>query len=695
MEISMYEQLQPIFKAWFVDFTTRVNKYLRKYNVPLTCISPLDLTLDDVNAYMTAGGPPQIYDNEIESAVIMLVKTTDINPLFRPANGLYSAVNAVQGGKNGSCIIFLWLKRLWCHLHGQDCEFLYVCPGDTTIEEMTVLTYHKLVKWLQVINLKNSSNDIKNYGFLITNGDSDNAIAKDGGFKPHIWSMTNKASLKHNIIERMNAFASQGKTLVTIWDETHVQENKLSIADAIFGVEVRQRFANQNHQILFVSATPFTYHWSKYVEPIYLKLGPTYTGFNMINGHIIDSDVAIVTPYICCFDDLQGADLIPIYPKAAFSVKALAKCGREYGIDWQDLGVSNCETYFTLMMQRINRIFRHYVNLGKTGFCARFINNDEHTQKIIVEIQKEFGGKIRIIKYTQEMSYKDLQEMISHCVQNKIMFIIVVTAKGRMSNRFPKAVQVFMDYTWKYSTAAAMIQGLAGRAAIYGEPRTVILSAHNKKLLDVYVNSKGKEYKLKPHARAIKDKEKIYQNLSFYVRDAKSKILFDNVSRILGKIVAKQCARIRDEGGRPRGQWVPFDTLLPPSVMQHLEKLYACHLLRLDEIPTYYAKDVAESGDDTSYRYNNTLDPDKVFVAFRTNDSNGLRSARSEKQTNSMKQSLGKKRGIEPHISIDVKTGKITHIDLALASPLKVQIGENPEALPTSIFDNHFPKKAQ
>lgn len=695
----MYEALQPVFQQWFVDFSARVNKYLKKYNVPLVCLPPSELTLEEVSAYMTAGGPPQIHDNEIESAVIMLVKTTDINSLFRLANGLYSAVNAVQGGKNGACILFLWLKRLWCHLHGQDCEFLYVCPGDTTIEEMTTDTYHKFVGWLQKIDLKNSSDDIKNYGFLIANGDSDNGAGKHGGFKPHIWSMTSKVSLRREIIERTNSLTSQGKILVTIWDETHVQENKKSIADAIFGVEVRQKFARQNHQILFVSATPFTYHWSKYVEPIYLKLGKTYTGFNMINGHNVDPDVPIVTPHIYSFDEFQGSDLIPLYPRAAFSPKALMKCAKEYNICWRTFGVSNCEDYFNLMMKRINCIFRHLAAEGKSGFCARFINDDPYTDKIVAKINEEFGGKLVVLKYTQKMGYKELREQISHCTQNKRMFLIVVTAKGRMSNRFPKEVQIFMDFTWKYSTAAAMIQGLAGRSAIYGERRTIILSAHNKQLLDIYVKTLGKEYK-KPHLRAQRNKSKTCQNISFQATDANAAILFKNASLVLGKIIAKQCARIRREkAGRPRGQWVPFDVIFPSFVMNALENQYGCKLLRLNEIPSYYTDAVAKKGDDTTYKYNNKRSPHEIFVAFRLDDtdgSNGLRSAaRSEKKSNSMKQSAGKLRGIEPHFSIDRDTGRITHIDLALREPLKVRISENPEALPKSIFDEHFERKAQ
>lgn len=693
----MYEQLQPIFQAWFVDFTARVNKYLKKYDVPLITTPPTELTLGEVSEYTTAGGPPQIYDNEIESAVIMLVKTTDINNHFRPANGLYSAVNAVQGGKNGACILFLWLKRLWCLLHGEDCEFLYVCPGDKTIEEMTEDTYLKFIMWLQIIDLKNSRDDVKNYGYLIVNGDSDKGIhPKNHGFKPQIWSMTSKVSLRQGIIERMNLLTNQGKILVTIWDEAHVQENKKSIADCIFGEEVRQRFARQNHQIIFVSATPFTYHWSKYVEPIYLKLGETYTGFNCINGHNVDPDVPIVTPHLYSFDEFQGADLIPLYPRAAFSPKALMKCAKEYEIDWQAFGVTNCESYFDLMMKRINCIFRHFAAEGKYGFCARFINDDILTDKIVAKIQKEFGGKLVIIKYTQQMSYRELRRQISHCAQNKMMFLMVVTAKGRMSNRFPKEVQIFMDFTWKYTTAAAMIQGLAGRSAIYGERRTVILSAHNKLLLDTYVNSKGKEYKLKPHLRAQRNKSKIYQNISFQANDHNAAILFQNASLVLGKIITKQCARIRREKkGRPRGQWVPFDVILPAFIMNALEIQYGCQLLRLNEVPSYYKDEVVKKGNDISYKYNNQRSPHEIFIAFRLDDTNGLRSARSEKKSNSMKQSTGKLRGIEIHVSIDVNTGRITHIDLALREPLKVRIGENPEALPKSIFDEHFQRKAQ
>jgi len=696
----MYDELKPIFEKWFVSFTERVNKYLKKYNVPLLTMPPSELTTDEVSIYMTAGGPPEIHDNEIESAVLMLVKTTGINTLFKPANGLYSAVNAVQGGKNGSCILFLWLKRMWHDLHKQDCEFLYVCPGDTTIEEMTADTYHKFVKWLQRVDMKNSSNEIRNYGHVIQNGDSDKGSGKNGGFKPHIWSMTNKASLKREIIERMNSLTKQGKTLITIWDEAHVQENKLSIADAIFGVEVRQKFANQNHQIIFVSATPFTYHWSKYVEPIYLKLGLKYTGFNMINGHHVDVDVAIVTPHIYSFDDLQGSDLIPLYPKAAFSHKALEKIGDTYGIDWADFGVKDCNTYFTLLMKRINRIFRHYVTLGKSGFCARFINNDECTDKIVAKVKEEFGGKLCVIKYTQQMSYKELREQISHCAQNKIMFLIVVTAKGRMSNRFPKEVQIFMDFTWRYSTAAAMIQGLAGRAAIYGEPRTVVLSAHNKKLLDTYVRTLGKEYKLKPHSRALRNKAYERKFISFVASDPKAAILFRNASLVLGKTVAKQAAEIRAKRkSRPRGVWVPFDLLFSKIVMQCLESQYGCRLLRLDEVPSYYLSEIAKGKDAVSYKYNN-VQPRKpgvkneVFIAFRKT-TNGLRSARTDKATNSVKQSEGKRRGIEPHISFDIQTGKILHIDLALAEPLVISTGSNPEAQTESIFGGHFEKKVK
>lgn len=716
--MNFAEAQKPLYEDWFRNISERLNRFLAKYSVPLTVKPPQDLTLEEVNAFITAGGPPQIFDNEIESAVLMLVKTTDINNgLFVPnQSNLYSAVNATQGGKNGSCVLYIILKRLWCHLHGQDCEFLYVCPGDTTIEEMTRDTYIKIVGFIRMLEFQNSVNS-GNYTTLMKHGHSDNA--EGSSYKPHIWSMTNKRTLRSEIVARMDSLTAKGKILITIWDEAHIAENKESIADYIFGDEIRQRFARQNHQLIFVSATPYTYHWSKYVEPIYLKLGSTYTGFNFIHGREVDPDVPIVTPNIMFFDEFQEVGkVIPLYPKAAWSPKALRKIGEEYGIVWSDFGVKDCKNYFNVMMDRITGIFRHYLKSGVHGFCVRFINNDDHTLEINERLRAEFKDeKVCIIKYTQDKKYSELLREITHCVQSKLMFIIVVTAKGRCSNRFPNDVQVFMDFTWKYSTGASMIQGFPGRASSYGTPRTIILSGNNYDLLMAYVRSKGKinAVKLKPHLRAVCNKVWERKFLPLRADDARAEIMFKHASRVLGRVIKQQCADMKEferSGGkrgrsRPRGQWVPFETIFPQIIMQALEAKYGCRLLKLNQVPVFYA-DIAQQKGRTSYMYNN-LKPkyhggprvatNEVFIAFRKNDTNGLRSlataaAVEGKQTNSIKQSEEKNRGIEPHISFNKDTGKITHIDLALYETLKVNVGANPEAQELSMFDDHFERKA-
>ncbi len=718
---------------WYTDVCDKFNAMFKKHGLPLSAIAP-KITEDEVRRLCTQI-PPEIHSNEIESAVLLLIKTTfghvdraiDRNlapynaalirrniltkPVADQQKGMFAAIGAVQSGKNGSCVLYILLKRLWYRLHGQHCEFLYVCPGDTTIQQMTATTYHLMIHFLKMIIFKNSVHQAT-YEELVKDGESDEN--EHGCYAPQIWSMTSKREIKTKLKDRIKNLTAQGKTLITVWDETHYAENEGSIAAQIFGPEIKREVVNNNHQIIFVSATPFTYICSDWIEKIYLKLGPGYVGFNFFNGVIIDKGVPIVTPIIESFPMLQrrlGLAVVPLLPKMAYSSKLFNKVYKKDDSLFVN-GIETAKEYQPVLVEQICTILAHYKKEGKTGICTRLVCNNEQSDWLLdemkTELEKKIKEKVAIIKYYRGMEYKELLTQIDACVNMGRFFIIAVSAKGRMSNRFPKSVEVFIDFTKTYSSATALVQGLVGRAAGYFGQRIVVLSEDNYDILQTYIKTFGRAYKkengraIAPHIRATQNGMEFKKYWAFTDEDEKAKPLFDIINIAFGRDIRWQAAQIRlKRKSRPTGRWVAPQVVFPEPILAAIEKSYdykGFRILRPGEIPKYFEKEYqdADASKKDTFRFQIGKRKNKglIFFAFRTmkEDTAVIGRVRSSRKTTSIKQSGAKARGIEPHIHFD-RMGNIKCIELALYE----QIYTNPDApiiaKPASMFNNHFLQK--
>lgn len=667
MNFNKIERRREDLDNYYNDLCEIFNAF-KECGINLTAISP-ELTDEEVEDCLYRE-EPEIHDNEIESALLMLIHAK---------SNLIQAILAVQGGKTTAMILYIMLARISHHLKGEKCGHFYLVPGDKGIEEMTIASYEKVTNFLDKITFSDGINQCS-YRDVENNAYEERGMGayNNGTFNPLVYPMTNKKENIEYIKERMATATKFGVKLIILWDESHYAENKKSVAEQILGEDVYKTARDGGHQIVLISATPYPWIGVDKAQKIPLKLGKDYVGFNFIGGKKIDDDIDVITPDIRPFPGDT-----PLVPKAAFHSKTFIGLKRKY--KEQLVNVNSASQYLQVFASETAKLIKSQV--GKSGFICRFICNNEKTKVIINAMESQLEDFI-VIPYLESMTYNEMQKQIKNAKKLKKSFVICVSGKARMSNRFPKEVQVFIDFTQKYSTVTAAIQGLPGRASGYCGRRIVFVTKYNYDELMKCISSLGADGFKKKHSRT-RASQRLSKRVSFRFNsdDERAKPLFQSLVTALGSYIQKQ---VNQNKKRPRGMWVSKDVIL--NIYPDLAENYGYEsnfLLQENELPEFTPKELSEKLREKYVNESNSeeevlkrvqqsymlhIKEGKIFVAFRATDDggvikgNGMRSAREEKlKSTSIRQDLKKMRGQEPHMHINMKTGEPVAIELPIS----------------------------
>lgn len=646
-----------VLEHYYKSLCSNLNKYFQNYNVRLKAIEP-QLTDDDVE-YLTDHELPSIHINEIESALILLTEVEE------PLN---QAILGVQGGKTTSMILYIILKIIMCQLENIKCDYVYLTPGDKSISEMTEEDFNNISRFIGKITFTNNKSKKCSY-CDITNERYSLHTDKNGCFDSSIIPLTNNVENIEKATNRMQSATKNNTKLILAWDESHHAENNNSIADRIitkgFGPDFYKAAVEGGHKLVMFSATPYPWSNTEKVKKIFLKHSENYIGFNFFEGKVIDESVKVCTPKIVPFPNN-----IPINPDAAFDINKFKKLKNDYVLD----EISSPEEYFLELIKEISNLIKLEIKNGTTGFLSRFICDNKKTAKIIQELKKCLPD-LTFIEYFGEVKYGKMIKKIKELKHAKLKFIICVSNRARMSNRFPKEVEVFIDVTKKYTTATSAIQGLAGRACNNdGIVRKVYVSQDNHKEFEEFIKTKGIKGFPQKHSRTKTNRNNKPSQFHHFLKEDKCKILFDVLNRAFGGNLKhlKQQQKLR---GHPVLGKDIF------SLYPYLEDIYnlpkGC-LLMPGQIPIFVNPLELEDDELKSYMFtmrNETgvvsHDGQYIFAAIRTTEHNRPKDKRkinTEMAIDGRKE-IREVRGVEIHVKINKETREIERISLPLFKP--------------------------
>lgn len=614
-----------------------------------------------------------LHENEIESAFRLLKKNG--------GKKIINGVLGVQGGKSNIAILYIVLTccvEFLCI--GTMTSYVYIMPQDKSIEALAKASWYAMIPYLSLITF---SMDKKTSSFFM--------LMREmyGGqyFEDHIIAMTSGKIVKQKIQSRIADARSKGQPCLVVWDEFHYADNKRGIAeDTIWNYFVMTLRGEE--KVCVISATSYlTIAVNKgqphAIEIVRLKHAPTYVGYNFLHGEVIDPEVPVVTPKHWSFEMLQDKlmlDKIPISPGIL--------AGNDKHQDYlSSFGIYSPEDYKTCFCSQLLEFYkflaedyksRYYNKSVAVGALARIMCDNAVCELVCKEIESQ-DMSISVLRYFDDAKYLEIIRQVNECHANNMPFIIVVSQRARMSNRFPCSVGVFLDCTKKYSTATSGGQGCAARAANNeGKIRHVVVSQDNFEWLEDYVRNLGLTNK-KPHLRVKfvsnghrpKCREK-YR--AFESHDATSKPLLDYFKVQLAGAIRDNMAKLQKNAkAKTRGVWVN-DTLYE-GCLDEMDQVYGVQFLRIGQIPEWCAD---KKGTPKENKYKLLHKNGKVFFSIRDNEKRKGRKEKKESLLGDAGMRGTNSRGFQPQVYIDKNNGLVGIVmPLVKENIIEIRVNDN------------------
>jgi hypothetical protein len=324
-------------------------------------------------------------------------------------------------------------------------------------------------------------------------------------------------------------YGKEGHVLFISDEPTHGSNIK-GVLDRI--LELSDDLYNEEDGDIFIGtdATPFELFNNENIELIIGTVYPEYSGITFING--IDCPGAknnprpsIITLKSFSQQNHFKNDLSIVYPSYYKEVrqfnnhmrdqaKRLAK-GKEppNGIL---IPVGTTWTKYKKMCEDAIVEFLEWVagRAGKVGVLNRFVaDNPLMDHGFIEKIRQRLDGKIQILKFfNQKLSFREFLK--EHNCNQSLPYVVFVTAGCRMGEDCPVSIGYALEFC-NSSTARAVIQGLYGRICgpNKGNPPAVYIGTQeNVDILEEYISSKGKKFRVKASTRS----ETINDDSSFW-----------------------------------------------------------------------------------------------------------------------------------------------------------------------------------
>jgi hypothetical protein len=296
----------------------------------------------------------------------------------------------------------------------------------------------------------------------------------------------------------VKTFKEEDLYLVMLRDESHYAIAEKSVNDRIFTDNELYELVNNNQrfQIVMCSATNWV---ALHLETVLLRVSDQYTGldfafFDTKNANKATEEVytsvaqgiGIKKPEICSISAYaqltKNPDLAHVVPawykdEADFNKKkvklSLPFADHAKYRQRVEYAVAACITKVFDGVSSDDRSRDH------RGMLVRFSNDNAVTDNLIRMIKPKLPDDIKTIRAYDD-SFSTIEELLKlNKVNESGRYIVFVTARGRMSDSFPRECGYGIDFTYNSETLAAIIQGVMGRMLGYNKDPFILLSDKN------------------------------------------------------------------------------------------------------------------------------------------------------------------------------------------------------------------------
>ena len=258
------------------------------------------------------------------------------------------------------------------------------------------------------------------------------------------------------------------------------------------------------------SATPFAETGPQAVRVVRQRLPDDYSGITHFKGESFPGAENARPLPIFSFSEAREAFDLPMIGQINMNYYTQAVAGRlSLGLfrKWANKtgyaiapgsAAEIATAYAAFVVDGLRAIMLRFVlengglaHTGKPrGLCIRVRNNNAEAAALVERLALDADG-IDVIAFFGPLNGRSLRQIIAGRAHPDRPYLVVVTARARMSNAVPREVEHFIDFVERNTEYNALLQGFVGRAMGAGKRSAVILSDDNAQILRDYIRTQG------------------------------------------------------------------------------------------------------------------------------------------------------------------------------------------------------------
>lgn len=696
-----------------------------------------------VQAYFDDSGfGGRVYDNQIETLAHAHLS------LLRDPLAPHVILGAMQSGKTMTAILLLWHAAIFYLMTGIPLSPLYLLPDFIAQEAQTGAELERFMLFYGLLEFRFdraaftalpacAGDEWSAMGWppaLSTSSPIlDPAFVVSPNLQTYLHAVLHVESLRGLIVRRSKSFAALDRQLermdrhdlvpMAILDEVQYGAAGTPARICTTGQTLARINAltvdGRAPRYICTSATPFSETEPQAVRVIRQVLPEDYLGLTAFKGVRFPGHERARALPVLSLSEAGAHYAIPELPQINLRYYAQARAGR---LDMSAFRAWSRKCGYLIPAQRVTSTEADYVahveaGLGATlerlvaenggraangkprGVCVRLRNNNADTQAMIGRLGLDEDA-IEIVRFFGDTEGQSLRELLAGRRHPERPFLIVVTARARMADSFPREVECFIEFGERTADYNALLQGFVGRAMGAGKRTTVILSDENARILREYATSHGRlTIRASKHGYNVGKAERAREAHSVRLVRGRHPQIDAVLDLVQGTVVDHGVRKVRDAKSYPGFMTNGLNRLYGRDVDRKIPLL---RILREHGIGSIVAHDldlvmpgyagrarIAEAGDTIRhsdgriYGYAcDETDPDFITVGLRNSGEKGSRGERGgvfrKGRTPSLNDTLSRKSRaidhLEPSLVLTSDGGeyyRLVSIDIPLVAPVR------------------------
>lgn len=417
----------------------------------------------------------------------------------------------MQAGKSGTIDgLFLWEGLCRYLMLGDLHKPFVLCPRRKTLVEQGHEELDNFWKLHQSISLHDPRSKRATNAQLYYKNELQLENLKNSAFDPKEYMSSSAIpTIEHYAGIRIRNARAGIRTILYV-DEIHFGSKLQGVMDQIMGNDLRN--GDESILVRCISATPYEFLRRENFDQVDMWIGNGYCGWPFFGGTPLKTSPGYVqvVPECGSYAEKFGVPEVSLDCYKDFDKFAKRTWTDNQHEEFPDYAQTRWKSFRSESIRSLVVIIeKGLLGHSRNGMMIRLPTENSIAEEMMKKVEqkinsnRDFDDRVEFIPFSGDNGkYIITNLLLAHNCGTGRKFVIYCTANARMGCVVPKVCSLFIDLTARFSTISALAQGLVGRAHGYGKKTAVYLSSESNLQLKDYIQTKGCNGDMRPHARA-------------------------------------------------------------------------------------------------------------------------------------------------------------------------------------------------